>query len=305
MIVDNLIIFPLLDSVGIRMRRVMIALLAVFIVSAILQVPHGVMVREVSGDENTYSLLVPLYIYPGCEWDSIVNLKSLYPAASILVIANPSSGPGASKDDTYATYISNMKSGGVLVLGYVSTRYGSRSESDVESDIDRWIEWYGIDGIFFDEISTSLDKESYYQNLVSYLKNKGSYMAVGNPGTYDSGTLGDYESIFDTLVIYDESGYPSSWPSSGDSDKLGALVYGVEAFDGNDFHDLLNKAHYVYVTDDSGVNPWDTVASYLVDEVAAITNSEVSDYVLNVSSTSTGSHTVLSRAVDYDLQTLF
>jgi hypothetical protein len=256
--------------------------------------------NAVVGDSESYSLLVPLYIYPGCEWDSITHIKSTYPSASITVIANPDNGPGASKDETYATYIAEMQESGVKVLGYVPTGYGSRDISEVESEVDRWVEWYNIDGIFFDEVSTDSDKEAYYQSLVDYLKNKSSsYMAVGNPGTYDPDTLSNYTAIFDVLIVYEDPGYPASLPS-GNPDKLGVLVYDAPTFEEGKFSNILGKAHYVYVTDDSGDNPWDTLSNYFVDEVAVIAGSEVTDYVMNLSSLTTTNHTVVSRYLGYD-----
>ena len=39
------------------------------------------------------------------------------------------------------------------MLGYVATTFGARPAADVEADAARYRDWYGVDGIFLDEVA--------------------------------------------------------------------------------------------------------------------------------------------------------
>ncbi|AFL95006.1 hypothetical protein CL1_0801 [Thermococcus cleftensis] len=250
---------------------------------------------------GTQSLLIPLYVYPGCSWDSVIGLKAQY-SVNIVIIANPANGPGYQKDSVYAEYIQKMRDAGISVLGYVWTNYGKRDSSIVEDEIDSWVSWYNVSGIFFDGVNVSAGTEGYYSSLVNYVKGKSqSYLVVGNPGAYDPSTLADYTAIFDVLVIYDSPDYPPSWPSGTDPSKLGAMVYGVSSFDETAFKDLASKAYYVYVTDDGDDNPWDSLSSYVADEAAVLAGVPKVNYVLRVSSHNTTGYSVIERYPSYDV----
>ena len=279
------------------MRRVLIAVMVLLVLAGIYRVTLSPSV----GGTSTPSLLIPLYSYPNCQWNALMSLKDTYPV-NILVIVNPSNGPGNQSDATYQQYIRDLEDSGIIVLGYVWTNYSSRPLNEVETDINNWISWYNVSGIFFDEVSTTQASESYYSTLVEYLKNKStSYLAVGNPGTYNSSTVSDYLSIFDVLVIYDNPGYPTSWPANLNSSKLGALVYGVSKFNKAEFSSLTSKAQYVYVTNDDDNNPWDTLAYYIADEAASLANTQKINYILKIESTNTTSHSIAEHYPAFDL----
>ena len=249
-------------------------------------------------------LLVPFYVYPGCQWNELMQIKADHPGINITVVVNPASGPGSEKDDIYATYIRDLQDSGIKVLGYVWTDYGNRNASEVEDEIGNWMSWYSVDGIFFDGVNLSSGAETYYQSIVDYLKTNygSSKIAVGNPGYFDEETISDYTSIFDVLVIYENPSWPSGawYPSNVDRAKLGALVYNV-SFDGNSFASMTDYVEYVYVTDDTDPNPWDSLASYFIDEVVSITGEEKTDYVLHVYSSDSTSYSVAEHYVTYDL----
>ncbi|WP_297477032.1 spherulation-specific family 4 protein [Thermococcus sp.] len=279
------------------MRKILSGTLVLLLLVSLLAVHH----LASGGSSESNVLLIPLYVYPGCQWDSLIQVKTLYPSISVIIIANPANGPGASEDSTYKEYIQKMRDNGIGVLGYVWTDYGHRDISDVENDIDNWVNWYNVSGIFLDGVNVSSADESYYQTLVDYIHNKSSsFLAVGNPGSYDPDTLDAELNIFDVLVIYDSPGYPESWPSANTS-KLGALVYNVSSFNSGDFADLMGEAKYLYVTDGNAPNPWGRLSSYLVDEVAAITGEAKTDYVLRVSSHNTTGYSVVEHYITYNL----
>ena len=49
------------------------------------------------------------------------------------------------------------------MLGYVPTGYGARPLADVLADVRRYLAWYGVDGIFFDEASSDAALLPYYR----------------------------------------------------------------------------------------------------------------------------------------------
>src|SRR5262245_57575853 len=118
-------------------------------------------------------LLVPMYVYPdnvhkNASYNQLIELKLRHKTVPIWVIINPASGPGEHADANYTKAIDRLRGAGCMVLGYVSTSYGKRSQPEVRRDIDRWIEIYDrIQGIFFDEMvyEDTEDAASYQATL--------------------------------------------------------------------------------------------------------------------------------------------
>ena len=110
---------------------------------------------SVSALNNTTGVIVPLYTYPtSSTWNTMVKVKTDYPSVPTIVIINPASGPGSSKDSNYSDGIKKLQAAGISVLGYVHTSYSSKTASAVKADIDKYRSYYpSIDGIFFDEMA--------------------------------------------------------------------------------------------------------------------------------------------------------
>jgi spherulation-specific family 4 protein/List-Bact-rpt repeat protein len=216
--------------------------------------------------------MIPLYTYPGSTWDAVVTAKTSYPSVPIIAIINPNNGPGSSQDPNYVQGIQNLRSNGVVVLGYVYTSYGSRAVSSVEADINSYKNWYTIDGIMFDEMSNVAGFESYYSNLTSYTNSLGLSLTVGNPGT---STLSSYVGTVNILIIYEDVGLPSlSILSSSDmgygKQNFGMVAYGVASLDTSFETNATNYVSYEYITDANLPNPYDTLPSYFTNLVATL-----------------------------------
>lgn len=56
----------------------------------------------------------------------------------MVVIINPESGVGSSKDANYSDGIKKLKAVGIIVLGYVWTDYGFRSPYWVKPEINKY-----------------------------------------------------------------------------------------------------------------------------------------------------------------------
>jgi hypothetical protein len=235
-------------------------------------------------------IMMPLYTYPGGAWDRVADTKNAHPDVPIAAIVNPASGPGSSKDSNYASGISDLKSAGVIVLGYVSTAYTGRNLDSVKGDIDKWHSWYpDLDGIFFDEQTNWAGKESYYKQASDYAYSKGLNFTVGNPG---ANSLPSYLDTVDVVLVYESPGLPNldnynSW-SSYPNDKLGMIPFSVSSLPTSWVQDAAKTIGWIYVTNDALPNPWDSLPSYF-DNLADL---------LDNGPTSNPEHTLSVKSVD-------
>ena len=222
-------------------------------------------------------ILMPAYCYPtiGTFW---ADLEAASSSVELAVIVNPNSGPGASVDPNYVAAVNGIHAAGGRVYGYVATNYGARNQTTVKGEVDRYEDFYSIDGIFFDEMSTSTSKVSYYADLYGYVKGKSlDYEVIGNPGT---GTLEAYLSspTADVLVTFEDTArayasyLPDAWTASYDADRLAHIIHTAEGSELSSLLDAVaqNNASWVYVTDDVMGNPYDVLPTYWDQEVAAV-----------------------------------
>src|SRR5256712_6589179 len=240
---------------------------AILLFSIISSMPHFASAATPTG------VVVPLYMGPSSiAWNTIIAIKNAHPSVPMAVIINPNNGPGSSIDSNYVTGINNMKAANVMVLGYVYTSYCARAQTTIESDIDNYHNWYGVNGIHFDEMQNSPGCESYYTSLTNYVKSHGMTYTSGNPGT---STAQSYVGTVDNLHIYESAGIPSTstlasatfYPSYSKS-TFSSVAFGVSALDDAAVIADSNYVGYMYVTNDNLSNPYDTIPSYLSNLVA-------------------------------------
>jgi hypothetical protein len=248
---------------------------------------EGVSVRATSFSPSSpgprLRLLVPAYFYPSGEgqrfWDALGEAARRVPVTAIM---NPASGPGragAGPDPRYTAVIKSARGAGVKVIGYVSTDYARRAAEVVNEEADRYRTLYpGIQGIFFDEQSSGAAQGPYYRALYQHVKTRDpDALVVTNPGTsmaaeYLDAPATDVACIFENSHGFD-SYQPPDWVTQRRRDQTAALCYNVpDAVGMRHCLDLaLNRnLGWIYVTDDGGRNPWDTLPSYWAKEVAAV-----------------------------------
>lgn len=237
--------------------------------------------------------LVPAYFYPtwwsGSPWDQLNAAAARIPIEAIM---NPASGPGPGPNSDYQFAVGQLRAAGGKVIGYVATGYGSRSAADVLAEVEAYLEWYDVDGVFLDEMGNQ-DGGLDYGSVYAAIKAMGADLhVVGNPGIPFAGVEA-YVPAADTLVIFegpltnaDPNGasfrsYPNAGPYTGLTPWF--LHYGASHF-ANLVYDVPTplrmaaalikavayNAGYVYLTDDQLPNPWDTLPSYWEAEVEAI-----------------------------------
>ncbi len=224
--------------------------------------------------------LVPAYFYPSGNpyWGTLTTSAA---ATGVNAILNPNSGPGTSADPNYVTAVNNLRAAGGHVFGYVHTSYGARALGTVEAEIDSYVNFYAVDGIFIDEMSNDNNAAhlTYYATVYNYVKSKNPvFRVIGNPGT---NTQEAYltRPTADVLVIFEDtaSNYaafaPSAWVSNYTPDHFAHIIHS-EPSAASLARDLglaaLRNAGLVYVTNDVLSNPYDTLPPYWTQEAAAI-----------------------------------
>ncbi len=224
--------------------------------------------RRASALVSGQHLAIPSYFNPdpagcttNCYW---VQLDSGAPTVGIAII-NPNSGPGKTLDQNYVNTTRTAQAKGITVLGYVHTSYGRRNGSQVKGEIDKYYNWYGVDGIFFDEASNDCAKQSYYLNLYNYVKGKGGKAVdIINPGI---NTPECYITAADIIVNFEDNytNYqmwaPSGWEFNYPASRFWQLVIGATDSQLSNAISLSKNrnAGWIYVTNDTLPNPWDTL----------------------------------------------
>ncbi|MDB6140093.1 MAG: sorting domain protein [Verrucomicrobiaceae bacterium] len=195
--------------------------------------------------------------------------------APMIALINPNNGPGSSKVGGISANVSRLKAAGAKAAGYISTAYGATSLASVYSQIDRYVSWYGANGIFLDEMSDRSNKVSYYTSIHAYAKKKG-LLVVGNPGTFVPVA---YAAVADVLVTYEDplshgwnSEVQSSWTAKYAASKFGTIVNTVPSASMNGVVTRAISQHFgwVFATDAGGNDPFARAPSYLAAEAAYV-----------------------------------
>jgi hypothetical protein len=229
-------------------------------------------------------LLVPAYFYPANDglkqWDRLIDSPV---AANIVAIANPNSGPGSVDDPNYAKVLQRARLKGVTVIGYVSTKYGNRPLDEVKADVDRWVHFYRtVQGIFFDEQSSQVEKLTYYTTLYGYVrKESGLGLVVTNPGTacaeeYLAQPATDVVCMAEAVKEFSTYRRPF-WADRYPAERFAALLCQTETAEqmSADVRSMRAKRiGYCYITDLKEPNPWERLPMYWDEEVAAVRQAD-------------------------------
>ncbi len=218
--------------------------------------------QKAMAESNETGIIIPLYSYPGPTWDTLIQEKKLHPTVPVIAIINPDNGPGIKNSD-YLDGIQRLQSSGITVLGYVYT--GNTDLSTVTTYINEYKNWYHVNGIFFDQMYNDIGHELYYRHLSEYVKLLGMNMTVGNPGV---DTLPSYIGTVDNLVVHDDPGLPSSnlfggWHSDYTKSNFSIISYDIHNVNETFVADSTKYVKFLYLTDASGSNPFDSLPTYL------------------------------------------
>lgn len=257
----------------------------------------------------TQFLAAPSYIYPtsgDANWARLVAAAAEVP----IVLINPGSGPGGSSNSDYVAQVAACHAAGQKVIGYIHSQYTVATLASMESQIDQYYSWYGVDGIFIDEVTNTVGASNvnlnYYASLYSYIKGKSaSAIVIINPGTT---TDEAYMSVCDIVcncesdLGFYRTRVAASWEKNYAPSRFWHILYAIGWSDQADggvaqmYEALaLSRAYgagYVWITNDVETNPYDTSPSgtYWTDLLAQISSPTVL----------TGPFPVLEDGFDHD-----
>ena len=243
-----------------------IEIIAVLFVLILAFIPAAVHPASASTQTQT-GLIVPLYAYPtSATWPTLILAKEAYPNVPMIAVVDPTStGPGSSSDPNYVSGIKSLQAAGITVVGYIDTAYGAESLSTVESWTADYVNWYHVNGIFFDCMSNDNGYQSYYSSATDYANSLGLGLTVGNPGT---STLSSYVGTVNVMVIYENPGYPTASTvqsaAMGDSaSNFAVMAYDVSTPTQSYLSSLTPYVSWMYFTSGSGSDPYDVLPSFL------------------------------------------
>ena len=225
-------------------------------------------------------LLAPAYFYPAgdgrAQWDRLAESPA---AAATVVIVNTSSGPGQTADPNYTEVMDRLRRKSVLLIGYVSTRYGNRPLHEAEDDMDRWVQLYpAVQGVFLDEQASTADQVPYYAALYEHARKKrGLALVVSNPGTacaegYVAKPAADVVCLAEAPRDFADFRLPA-WADRYPPERFAALLSHTDSAEQMRKHVLAMGAKgvgYCYITDGRAPNPWGALPRYWEAEAAAV-----------------------------------
>jgi hypothetical protein len=206
-------------------------------------------------------LFVPAYFHPvthPLEWQWLA-----WNAARIrAVVLNLANGPGREVDPACLPAVNRLRAAGITVCGYVDTNYGQRGVDEVMSDLRSHLDWYHVDGVFFDRSSTGPQQLSHYAELAGRARDAGARIIALNHGAHPVEGYADHADLLGTFEgswsSYVELGVPR-WVRSRPAEQFFHLMHSVPTAVRADARWLAARRHAgcAYVTDRGGDNPWD------------------------------------------------
>jgi Spherulation-specific family 4 len=224
-------------------------------------------------------ILIPLYIYPNWYdrdkylWSQVIVAAK---KVRVLAIINPNNGPDrAPPNSDYQQGIKDLRQAGVKIIGYVPSDYARRDLQAVKADIDLYTNYFKVDGIFIDEVTSNLEDLSYYHKLYQYIKTiSPQYLTIANPGTnipenYITQPIADITVIFENTqkawIAYRPPGYIKKYSPQ----HFAALVHSTsnrKLMKSTIDRAIKHQFGYIYITDDrtdtADRNPWDSLPEY-------------------------------------------
>ncbi|MFD9126486.1 spherulation-specific family 4 protein [Kitasatospora sp. NPDC059571] len=177
-------------------------------------------------------LLVPLYVHPAVEPEIWQAVAAAGPDRIGAVVLNVADGPGPAPDHAFAAAADKLHRSGIQVLGYADTAYGRRPHAEVTTDLLHHREWYGVDGVYFDQVSAHPDALPHYRRLATAARAAGCGTVVLGHGSHPDPEYADV-GLADCLVTFegDWKDYqelePPPWTKRHPPARFCHLVYGV------------------------------------------------------------------------------
>lgn len=219
-------------------------------------------------------IFFPSYIEP----HRLAEFSKRRPATRTLIL-NPNSGPGTSPDGGIQKAAHLLRASGAVLLGYVPTGYTKRPASEVAASIQKFIDWYDVDGIFFDETEYRREHLPYYQYVAALAR--GSHQRRCRIVAMNPGMVPDpaYVELADVTVTFEgpANKYPEAlaamppWLHSVPAHKIAHIMYDAPRDVALHWAQQTRAGHF-YATSGRLPNPWITLPDYY-DEMEAVLSS--------------------------------
>jgi hypothetical protein len=241
----------------------LVALISIVVAGTVL-LTSVVLGRASERSTGCVASLIPAYLSP----QGIVDLADAAPGPRRLIV-NPASGPGERADPDYRSAVNHARAGGARVLGYVATTFGARDPAAVLADVAHYREWYGVDGIFLDEVAHDEARLPYYAELSRRLRGDGEL--VFNPGTVPAR---GYFDLADVVVTFEgpfadyaaRLAQAPAWLRDVPAQRIAHLVYAASAAQARSIFAATPRDVHLYVTSGAPPDPWGTPPPYLREE---------------------------------------
>ncbi|HEX6498166.1 MAG TPA: spherulation-specific family 4 protein [Micromonosporaceae bacterium] len=217
--------------------------------------------------------VVPAYFHPAVDpdaWDRLVRCAPMLR----LVVLNVADGPGERPDPMFVDAVRRLRQAGVVVAGYVDTEYGRRRTDDALADVERYLEWYTVTGVFFDQVSSVAEHVGYYAALGEWARGFGARVVAFNHGTHPVEAYAEHADLLGTFEgpwgAYVDVGVPR-WVRARPAEQFYHLVYAVPPDHLGDAYALLALRHAggAYITGLGGPNPWARLPDGLFERLAS------------------------------------
>lgn len=210
---------------------------------------------------SSMDLAVPAYFHPltaAKPWRRLLTSAPLLR----MVIVNVHNGPGESLDEAYLSATHALRIKGVNAAGYVDTDYARRPAAEVAEDFVSYARWYGLQAVFLDQVSSSLEDLDHYAECVLAVRAAGARFVAINPGTHPNPGYVDLANLTVTFEGPWSDYRGMSLPPWVRQYPPGRFCHLVHTTPQDAFGAALQLAaqrhvRSLYVTDGRGSNPWD------------------------------------------------
>ena len=254
--------------------------------------------------------------------NEVIQSKLAYPSVPMIVVINPSNGPGVSYNLNFSSEVKNMQVVNVTVLGYVPTIWGTRNIALVEADIRTYYEWYHVNGTYLDQMPNweydgpqgqwnyqglgGTYMPAYFSNLTSYAKSLGMTDVVANSGADipqnlvgTVNTIGIFENTFAPAFFGDPSltGL-GGWHMDQNKSNFAFFSYGLSSLNPYYVVAAADYVGYLFLTNGGIQHPYVVLPPYfnqIVATLASMVSITVRSEVLNGTQISGGFETIVTQ----------
>lgn len=217
-------------------------------------------------------IVVPAYFDNDGEWQEMADTRQVG-----IVVLNVQSGPGKRRSQTIANRVRDVQESGARVLGYVPTDLAARPAKKVKRDIHKYWKWYGVDGIYLDEVQSEKRYVPYYRKLSTMIRKGSGDFVMLNPGYTPARAYMDLADVIENYEYfhnrYAGQQFPD-WVKSYPANRFAHVVHDVpsstSALEATLAEARANNAGYVFITDRDNPNEYKALPGFWDEKVDAL-----------------------------------